>query len=121
MHELSIADAIVKTVLKEVEEKKLPAVQRVVVQVGVLSGVVPEALQFGFEDITKDTPLENTELEIEIIPVRGECSQCGQSFEVENYVFSCPACQSGKITVTHGEELQIAYLEVENGSLEDES
>lgn len=113
MHELSIANSIVETVLQEIENKQLPPVQRIVVRVGVLSGVVPEALQFGFEAITRETPLENTRLVLEIIPIQGQCQACGRDFEVEELVFACPYCHSGKIKVINGEELDIAYLEVE--------
>ena len=113
MHELSIAQSILDTVLQEMESRQLPPISKIVVHVGALSGVVPEALQFGFDALKKQTPLENTELSIEMIPVRGHCTDCGADFEVENFAFSCPQCQSGQIQMTCGDELNIAYLEVE--------
>ncbi|MFQ5769938.1 MAG: hydrogenase maturation nickel metallochaperone HypA [bacterium] len=115
MHELAIANTIVTTVLHEIERQDLPPVKAVVVRVGALSGVVPEALQFNFEAITIDTPLAHTKLEIEKIPVQGKCRKCSREFTVKNYLFVCPSCQSGQIQVTQGEELDIAYLEVEDG------
>jgi hydrogenase nickel incorporation protein HypA/HybF len=115
MHELSIADAIVHTVLQEIERQHLPPVQKVVVRVGALSGVVPDALQFGFEAITAGTPLAQTILEIEPVPIQGRCNECEHTFPVEEFLFACPVCQSGNIQVTRGEELDIAYLEVETG------
>jgi hydrogenase nickel incorporation protein HypA/HybF len=112
MHELSIAESIVNTVLQEIERKTLPPVQKIVVRVGALSGVVPEALQFGFEAITADTQLAQTKLEIEFVPVQGTCRDCEQTFAVEEFFFACPRCQSGHLDITRGEELDIAYLEV---------
>ena len=112
MHELSIANAIVETVLQEIQQQNLAAVQTIVLRVGTLSGVVPEALQFGFEAIISDTPLAKTKLEIERIPVQGKCRTCDHDFTVADFIFACPACDSGQIEVTHGEELEIAYLEV---------
>lgn len=113
MHELSIATSIVDTVLQEIQRRNLPRVQTIVVRVGALSGVVPEALQFGFEAITSDTPLAKTTLEIEQVPVQGKCRNCGLGFTVEDFLFACPSCQSGQIEVTAGEELEIAHLEVD--------
>ncbi|MDZ7343467.1 MAG: hydrogenase maturation nickel metallochaperone HypA [candidate division KSB1 bacterium] len=113
MHELSIATSIVETVLQEIAQKKLPLVQTIAVRIGALSAVDPEALRFGFDAIISDTPLSKTKLEIELVPVRGKCRACGQEFAVEDFVFACPLCQSGEIEVTGGEELDIAYLEVE--------
>lgn len=115
MHELSIANAIVDTVLQEIQRKNLPPVQAIALRIGALSSVDPEALRFGFDSIIPDTPLAKTKLEIEFVPVQGKCRACGQAFAVEDLVFACPHCQSGQIEVARGEELDIAYLEVVEG------
>lgn len=114
MHELSIADSIVTTVLREIETRNLPPVNKIVVRVGTLSGVVPEALQFNFEVVSNDTPLAKTRLEIEEVTVQGKCHLCDYEFAVENNSFICPQCKSGQIEVIRGMELDIAYLEVED-------
>jgi hydrogenase nickel incorporation protein HypA/HybF len=115
MHELSIATSIVETVLQEIQRKSLPSVQTIAVRVGALSCVDPEALRFGFESIISDTPLANTKLEIETVPVQGKCRACGHDFSVQDFVFACPRCDSGQIDMTRGDELDIAYLEVAEG------
>lgn len=115
MHELSIANSIVETVLQEVTRKHLPPVQAIALRIGALSSVDPEALRFGFDSIIPDTPLAKAKLEIEFVPVQGKCRTCSQEFAVEDFIFACPHCQSGQIEVTRGEELDIAYLEVAEG------
>lgn len=115
MHELTIANSIVAHVKKEVERQDLPPVKAIIVRVGVLSDVVPEALEFNFDVIKADTPFSQTKLVIETVPLKGKCQKCDHEFSVENYAFFCPICNSGQITVTQGEELDIAYLEVEEG------
>jgi hydrogenase nickel incorporation protein HypA/HybF len=112
MHELSIASSIVETVLQEIERKKLPHVQTIAMRIGALSGVDPEALQFGFDSIISGTPLGNTKLEIEQVPVQGKCRNCNNEFAIQDFSFACPTCQSGQIDVTRGDELDITYLEV---------
>lgn len=114
MHELAIAESILTSVEQEIERRQLPAVQKIVVRVGALSGVVPEALQFSFEAIRTDTALAETRLEIEWVDVHGFCRSCGREFDVEDLLFACPICGSGGIEVTRGQELEIAYLEVDD-------
>ena len=111
MHELAIAQSILKTVRHEQQQRALPAIVEVNVRVGALSGVLPEALQFGFEALVAGTPLDGCALTIEHLPVRGACSACAASFEVRDFRFCCPHCGSGRIDVTQGYELDIAYLE----------
>ena len=113
MHELSLAANILETVLREIEENNFNSVETIGLQVGALSGVVPEALQFSFEAISRDTLLEKTKLEIEKISIKGKCYSCNKKFTVEKFLFLCPSCYSGQIEITQGEELDIAYIEVE--------
>ncbi|NIR49171.1 hydrogenase maturation nickel metallochaperone HypA [candidate division KSB1 bacterium] len=121
MHELTIANSIVSTVMEEIDRRDLPPVERIVVRIGALSDVVPEALQFNFEVITNDTVLANTELEIEHVPLEGTCRMCHHDFAVDDFMFTCPSCHSTDIRVTQGEELDIAYLEVADGSDDERS
>ncbi len=114
MHELAIAESIVKTAKAEMEKRNLDTINSICVRVGVLSDVVPEALQFGFGAITADTSLGNTKLLIEHVPVKGICGGCGVDFEVSDYVFECPECDSRDITLTQGDELDIAYMEIDD-------
>ena len=117
MHELSIAQSIMETVLREQEQRRLPPVTEIGVRIGALSGVLPDALQFGFDAIIIGTPLEGCRFVIEEVPVQGDCAACGESFTVDDLVFCCPACGSGRIDLTHGFEMDMAYFEVEDAPL----
>jgi len=112
VHELSIAQSIISHVLQEAEQRRLPPVQKVVVRVGPLSGIFPEALQFGYESLIVDTPLADTQLEIQEIPLRGKCKSCGLEFSIVDNLFACSQCSSTQIEVVSGADLDIAYLEV---------
>jgi hydrogenase nickel incorporation protein HypA/HybF len=116
MHELAIAESIIKTVLDEAERRKLGYIKKIAVRVGALTDIVPDALRFGFEAASIDTPLQGTTLEINTIPVAGKCRNCGRGFEVEEHVFVCPDCESFDIEMTRGDELGIEYIEVDDGS-----
>ncbi len=113
MHELGIAQSIIKTVEHEMEARGLPPVAEVGLRIGALSGVLPDALAFGFEALIADTPLASCQLVIEHVPAQACCELCNHQFEVDDFFFSCPACEAVQVVVVHGYELDIAYLKVD--------
>ena len=113
MHELSIANSILEAVLKERERLNGARVTRVGLRIGALAGVDPGALSFGFEVLVKNTDLEPLPLSIEWIPRRHECPHCKHAFAVADYQFACPACGAPETRCIGGDELELAYLEVE--------
>jgi len=110
MHELHIATEIITIVQEEMATRRLSEVKAVGIRLGVLSGVDPEALTFGFEAATIDTPQSGAKLIIERIPVQGRCRSCKKDFQVEEFIFMCPHCCSTDMEITQGEELDVAYL-----------
>jgi hydrogenase nickel incorporation protein HypA/HybF len=113
MHELGIAQSVVSTVLERMNEHGYTRVTEIGLRIGALTDIVPDALEFGFEVATRGTPLENTVLKIETVPITGHCTQCDQDFQVEHYVFVCPHCRGRDIEMSQGDELEFAYLDVE--------
>ena len=69
MHELSMAQAIVDTVLDAAEKNNATEVVEVTIEVGMLTMLNPEQLKFLLEVIVEDTLLENAEIIIEDVPV----------------------------------------------------
>jgi hydrogenase nickel incorporation protein HypA/HybF len=108
MHELAITESIVAAVAE-----KLPdvPVRRVRVQVGRLSGIVPDALEFCFELATAGTSLEGAVLDIVSSPGRGRCRTCGAEFDTDDLIALC-GCGSVDIEVLGGRELLIREVEV---------
>lgn len=114
VHELAIASSIVNTILDEAKKRNLKSVTIIGLRIGALTDIVPEALEFGFSAIASGTPLEGARLEIENVPIMGKCSACELVFEVKGFVFICPQCDSSDASVEQGEELDIAYIEVDD-------
>jgi hydrogenase nickel incorporation protein HypA/HybF len=114
MHELALAQSIVETVLDEMQKRELSNVSVVGLRVGALSGVEPETLEFCFDAITKGTPLADTRLTIENVPLTITCRSCGKQSQIEKYLFICPHCGGSELDLDSGEELDIAYLQVED-------
>jgi len=114
MHELAIANTIMEHVQTQLDADDFPKVTKIVVRIGQLTDIVPDALLFNFDAIKLDTPLARAQLEIEERQVMAHCNACGGDFTVESYFFLCPECSSGDVKVTAGEELDIVYVEVED-------
>ena len=54
------------------------------------------------------------ELEIETVPRKNRCNECGTVFEVHDYnELKCPSCDAFPTFNISGDELEIVYIEVE--------
>ncbi len=113
MHEMGIAQSILDAVAMEMEKRPGAVPTRVGVRIGELSGVNPEALDFGFSALILETDWSALKLEITFLPRRQRCLTCDNLFSVRELEYECPACQSSQTTFAGGDELELEYLEVE--------
>lgn len=114
MHELSIAEAILDSVRQEAQKHPGARVTKVGVRIGAISGVVPDALSFGFECLVQGTDLEPLALVIEAVPRRQRCPDCDFTFEPPESDLACLRCGRTDTELCGGEELDLAYLEIED-------
>jgi len=108
MHELAIAESLVETI----RERVAPArVTRVVLEVGALCCVEPEAVRFSFEVCARGTCAEGAALEC--VEARGlaRCRACRRSVEVEGPVASCP-CGGLDLEIVQGDRLLLKAVEL---------
>lgn len=116
MHELGIATSLLQQVRTEMQRNPSAFPCRVGVRIGEMAAIDQDALRFAFDSITRGTDLKSLELEIESCPLRNRCQACGRDFVVHNYESRCPECGSLETIFTGGDELELAYLEVESGT-----
>ena len=86
MHEFGIAMTIYTQVCEEAEKRNISKISLIGIEVGKMAAIVPDALEFSFEVITKGTFLEGVRLVIEEKPFSAKCEECGHIFEVEDYL-----------------------------------
>ncbi len=110
MHEMSITQSVVEICERAAAGKRVLAV---VLEIGELSSVMPDAVEFCFEACTKETLLDGARLVIERIPARGRCRACSAEFAVQAYYETCPFCGGCNLDILSGEELRARELEVE--------
>lgn len=108
MHELAVTESIVAAITERLGDARIT---RVVLEVGSLSGVVPDAVQFCFDVCTKGTVLDGAVLEIVTLPGRARCCTCAAETEVADLLAVCP-CGSIALEVMAGQELRIREVEV---------
>ena len=113
MHELSIAVGIVDLAEKEAEKANAKRIVSIELEVGKLSGVVLEALEFAWPVAVKGSMLEKAEKFVVEIPGKAKCSNCGALFDLENLYDPCPECNDYFKDVVQGKELRIKSLEVD--------
>ncbi|WP_035041391.1 hydrogenase maturation nickel metallochaperone HypA [Desulfovibrio sp. X2] len=117
MHEMSIVQSLQDIIRQEMGRHGVTRLLAVRVVHGRLTNVVPEALEFAWEVMTKDTDMEGARLETEEIPLKLRCGGCRREFEPEDItavLAPCPVCgeQIGHEVVA-GRELHIAHIEAE--------
>ena len=108
MHELAISERIVAAIAERLGDAR---VTRVVLEVGSLSGVVPEAVRFCFEVCAQGTSMDGAALDIVTLPARARCCSCAAELEIDDPLAVCP-CGSITLEVRGGQELRIKEVEV---------
>lgn len=120
MHEFSIATTLVEDVLKFAEEHGATKVVRVRLGIGELTCIQSEQLKFCYESVITETALADSKLEIETIPARVACSNCGYQgppkywmdslADVPIATFQCPTCAKS-VEAIQGHECAIKTIQ----------
>ena len=113
MHEMGMAQEIIRIVSSILEEHPGKQLKKVFVKIGEFAAVVPDSLKFSYQALIAETPLQGSELVIEIVPITAECQNCHKTFGISQFEFHCPYCQSTQINLKSGDELRISELEVD--------
>src|SRR5262245_5136218 len=108
MHELSIAEEVVAIAVRRSAGAR---VSRIVVEVGKLSGVLPDALRFCFELAAEDTAAAGAVLDIVETPGRARCTACGAEVLLDRPFGRC-ACGVTDLEWLAGDELKVREMEV---------
>jgi hydrogenase nickel incorporation protein HypA/HybF len=109
MHELGITQEIVALVT---ERSGGARVRRIVLEIGKLSAVLPDAVRFCFELCSEGTAAEGACLEIREPPGRARCRACGAEVVLDRPFGRC-ACGGSDLEWLSGEELKIKEMEVD--------
>jgi hydrogenase nickel incorporation protein HypA/HybF len=96
----------------QAREQGASRIHQLTLRVGALSGVVPDALEFAFEAVTRGSMAEGAALVLLHIPAEAWCRTCLRDFQPDEYLALCPLCQGFSGEIRRGRELELASLEV---------
>lgn len=113
MHEIRIASDLSSIILEIAGKQNLSKVTAVNLSFGKLIQIVPEIFEFAFRETVRNSIIEDAILNIDIIPVKMQCKQCGKKFQIKENRFACNKCRSTDLEIITGKELFIKSIEGE--------
>jgi len=122
MHEASIAQAIVQTVLSHAEELEAESVKSVEIELGELSFLNDEQVAFWMKLGFENTVAQDAELSIKKTAAEIKCASCSYEGALKvmedpyNHMklpsFSCPECGSADIEITQGKGAVVRNIKI---------
>lgn len=112
MHEYSIVQSLLESCEEHARQNDSTNVTKVVVKIGVLSGVEPDLLQTAFDTFKEKTVCENAQFLINHQKVVIACLSCDEESTLEKNEFFCPKCNSNQVKVIDGEDMYLMSLEM---------
>ena len=119
MHELAICQSLVNQLDEIAGDHPDKRIVIVHIQVGPLSGVVPELLQDAFPIASIGTAAENAELQFHNTGIRVHCSKCGADSDASSNNLTCSQCGDWQTELIAGDELILQQVELDSEESED--
>lgn len=108
MHELGIVFAMIDTLTDVVAEHGLTSVSRVSLELGEVSGVIPDYLLDCWRwAADKHDFLRGAELDVVTIDAVTVCNACGRTYPTVAHGRTCPHCGSPDTVLLRGNEFEI--------------
>jgi len=113
MHESARAEAVFRTLQKELARHECQRVVKVTLVVGELSGADADHIIEHLQEYAKGTVLEGADYEVVERPVEFACADCGEHYGAESEAPGCPKCGSLRHTIVAGHEFAVESMEIE--------
>lgn len=109
MHELSLAMDIV--LMLEAHDHELARISRIVLDIGTLSCVEPQALLTALDAALKGTLAEGAVVVMHTIEAQARCGDCQATYAPPTRLDPCPHCGSFRKAWLAGQELLVRNIE----------
>lgn len=110
MHELGIIYQVIRTVDEVKKQQKLSEIERITLQIGEMSDVVPKFIEEAWNAARQTTGYGKTELVVETISARAKCKKCNYTDLVKKLGLKCPVCSSTEFEIVSGREFMIKEI-----------
>lgn len=120
MHEISIAGAIIDSVLDCAKKNDAKKVEEIFIEVGELTALNPDQLKFIFETITRGTVAEWARYDINVVKSQISCRKCSYSGTIEFFerlhfflpLIKCPDCGDSDLEIVAGRECCVKKIRI---------
>ncbi|MEN4044943.1 hydrogenase maturation nickel metallochaperone HypA [Sulfurimonas sp. NWX367] len=113
MHEYSVVQALLEQIENIAEENEATKVTKIIVKIGVMSGIEAHLLEVAFNTFKEKTIADGAEFVMNIQPIVIKCNSCEEVSELEKIHYCCQSCGSVDVNVTDGEDMFLMSLEME--------
>jgi len=120
MHELSMADGILKAVLENAKNNEATEVLEVTIEIGKMVLLNPTQVKFMLEVLSEETIANKAKFIIEEIPIEIQCLKCGFEGKVEiddldHYTpfVECPNCENKQLSILNGKDCTVKNIVIE--------
>ena len=112
MHEIGIMERALEIAITNAKKQNAHKINKITMNIGKLSGVIPDALEFAFDVVIKNTIAENATLKINTIPITCYCDNCQINFNPPEWFFECPQCHQFSNNIIQGKEIELMSVEI---------
>ena len=113
MHEYSIVQSLLDSCDDNAKANNATKVIKVVIKIGVMSGVEPELLKTAFDTFKEKTICEDAEFIINVQDIVVKCNECKKEATLNKLEYTCPSCDSSDLEIIDGEDMYLMQLELE--------
>ncbi len=112
MHELSLAESMRELIVDQAKVDGFSSVTQVSIEIGQLSHVQSDAMEFCFEAVMVGSPAESATLNIIGAAGIGKCRSCGETSNIAFRYDPCSHCGAFGLSVIAGDAVRLVSLEV---------
>ncbi len=114
MHEMSIAQGMLKVALDYAAEHRAQRITQFNIEISALADESEDSLRFYFETLTPGTIAEGARVEIVRASSPVKCVACGNEFTIADALeLTCPKCGSQQVHLLPQEEFRLVSIDVE--------
>lgn len=126
MHDISLSQTIVETVLNEARDKKARKVLSLKLEIGELTFVSPEQIRFWLKELFKGTLAQGARIYIKKILSLIKCKSCSYEGNIDLGnteddslhhthfpIIKCPKCSSSSLEIKKGKECLVKQIRIE--------
>lgn len=112
MHEFSLVQSLLAQSAELMHAHDGVAIEAIHVELGPLSGVEPTLVALAFEQLVESSECRGAQLQIDETPLGCQCEACTHRFDMVDFRFVCPECQSQNIRIVRGDEFRIVDVTI---------